>query len=292
MVNKSNRIAVIVDSCSDVPDDLMAKYDMVLIPMTISFRDRVYQDRITISPEQFYQRLETEIPMTASPTGKVIDNAFDRVAASGYDHVIVVTISSALSGTNQEIRLIAQMHDELDVTVVDTKNIGIGSGLVAIYAAQLIEAGWEYSAILEELDRIIPQTHVFVYVPTLSYLAKGGRIGKMAGLAGSVLDIRPVISTDADGGFYSAAKGRGEKRTLKQMRQLVEDQIGSANRFNLAVADGANRPLATKIADQLVDQYPTAEHLYTGDISPALGVHTGPGLVGIVVQVLDEIGEE
>lgn len=282
----TEKIAILVDSCSDVPSDVLRAADMALAPMNVIFRDRVYEDRITITPAEFYRRQATEPASTASPTGKRIVEAFDQIQASGYTHVIAVSISAALSGTYQEMKLLAE-DSPLTVHVVNTRSVGIGSGFAAIYAAQLRQQGWTFDQIVTEVERVTAQTKVFFYVPSLKYLQAGGRIGRVAGMAGTLLNVKPIISCDDEGVYYPIAKVRGEKRTLHKLMALVGQAIGTATTVNVAVVDGANPTLRADMLQRLKAAYPQVTQWYAGDVSPALGVHTGPGLIGIGIQVLD-----
>lgn len=282
----TEKIAILVDSCSDVPSDVLRAADMALAPMNVIFRDRVYEDRITITPAEFYRRQAKEPASTASPTGKRIVEAYEQIQASGYTHVIAVSISAALSGTYQEMKLLAE-DSPLTVHVVNTRSVGIGSGFAAIYAAQLRQQGWSFDQIVTEVERVTAQTKVFFYVPSLKYLQAGGRIGRVAGMAGTLLNVKPIISCDDDGVYYPIAKVRGEKRTLNKLMALVGQTVGSATKVNIAVVDGANPTLREDMLQRLKAAYPQVTQWYAGDVSPALGVHTGPGLIGIGVQVLD-----
>jgi len=283
---QTEKIAILVDSCSDVPEAIVQSADMVLVPMNVIFRDRVYEDRITITPAEFYRRQALEPAKTASPTGKRVLDALERIQASGYTHIIAVSISAKLSGTYQELCLLAE-ESPLKVHVVNTRNVGIGSGFAAIYAAQLRDAGKSFDEIVTEVERVADQTKVFFYVPSLKYLQAGGRIGRVAGMAGTLLNIKPIISCDAEGVYYPIAKVRGEKRTVSKLLDLVGQAIGDAQQVSVAVVDGVNPTLRESILAQLKATYPQVSQWYAGDISPALGVHTGPGLIGIGVQVRD-----
>ncbi|MDT6979780.1 DegV family protein [Levilactobacillus zymae] len=282
----AEKIAILVDSCSDVPSDVLHAADMALAPMNVIFRDRVYEDRVTITPAEFYRRQALEPASTASPTGKRIIEALDQIQASGYTHVIAVSISAKLSGTYQEMQLLAE-DSPLTVHVINTRSVGIGSGFAAIYAAQLRDQGLTFDQIVAEVERVTAQTKVFFYVPSLKYLQAGGRIGRVAGMAGTLLNVKPIISCDDQGVYYPIAKVRGEKKTLKKLMDLVAQAIGTATKVNIAVVDGVNPTLREEMLQRLKAAYPQVLQWYAGDVSPALGVHTGPGLIGIGVQVLD-----
>lgn len=280
------KIAVLVDSGSDIPKEFMEQEHIYMVPILITFSDATYLDRISISPAEVYERMETEIPTTATPSGGSINDVFDQIKADGYTHVIATTISSGLSGTYNSIKTFAKLSS-LTVEVIDTKNVGIGGGLAGILASNLIKEGNYFDEIVTKVQLAVDRSSVFFYLPTLHYLQVGGRIGRVSGLMGNLLNIKPIISCDENGIYYPIAKARGEKAALKKLLSLVDDKIGDSLHFDIAVAYGNNEPLAASIFETLKTKYPNAEHFYFGDASPALGVHAGPGVIGIGVEILD-----
>lgn len=283
----TDKIALLVDSCTDVPDDMIEKYGMFVIPLKIIYKDRVYTDKVDINAEKVYAHLDTEIPTTSLPDGQEITTIFDKIKNEGYTKVVVVTISSGLSGTNNLVRLIAEDYSGLDVFVVDTKNIGIGSGMQGIQAGQLIASGADWNTIKTTLTANVAKSKVFFCVDTLLYLQKGGRIGLVSSILGSALNLRPIISCNEDGVYYTVAKVRGRKKNLEKAVELATKFIGSTQRFNLAIVDGAAKEEAKEITAKLKQLFPQAEAIFEGAVGPALGVHTGPGLIGIGIQLLD-----
>lgn len=281
------KIALLVDSCTDVPEEFIEKYGMFVIPLNIIYKDRVYTDKVDITAEEVYQNLKNEVPTTSLPDGQVITDIFESIKKDGYQKVIVVTISSGLSGTNNLVRLIAEDFTDLDVFVLDTKNIGIGSGIQAVEAAKLIEEGLSFSAIKEQLTLNVSKTKVFFSVATLEYLKKGGRIGLVSSILGNALNLRPIISCNEQGVYYTVSKARGRKKSLENAIQLVKEYIGDHQKFRLAVVNGDAVPEAAIIKAQLQHLFPNNLAMFEGPVSPALGVHTGPGLIGICVQLLD-----
>ena len=166
--------------------------------MEVFFGKEEYQDRVTIEPDEFYQKLATAnpLPTTSSPKGELITKALSNLMERGYKQVIAVCISSGLSGTAQQVGIYSKDFPELQIEVIDTKNIGIASGFAAVRASEVIEEGWEFDKIVEEVQRVADQTKVFFYVPSLKYLIAGGRIGRVAGLVGSIINLTPIISCE------------------------------------------------------------------------------------------------
>ncbi|WP_165005351.1 MULTISPECIES: DegV family protein [unclassified Enterococcus] len=285
---KNNKVAILVDSGTDVPKELIEKYHMYMIPLKIIYKDHVYTDKIDITPEEIYERLPEEIPGTSLPDGESITDIFDQIKEDGYEKVLAVTISSGLSGTYNVVRLIAEQQNELEAYVLDTKNIGIGAGFSAIQAAKWLDQGIEWSVLIEKLNHLIEQTQVFFNVATLEYLQKGGRIGLVASILGNALKLNPIISCNEEGIYYTVGKSRGRKKSLDKTVSYVKEKIGSAKVFNLAVAHGAAEDEAVAMEARLKEEFPQANQIYFGQISPALVVHTGPGLLGVGVQILEQ----
>ncbi|MBA5252777.1 DegV family protein [Enterococcus hirae] len=283
-----NKVAILVDSGTDVPQELIEKYQMYVIPLKIIYKDRVYTDKVDITPEEIYQRLPQEIPGTSLPDGETITQIFEQIKQDGYEKILAVTISSGLSGTYNIVRLIAQQQEELEAYVLDTKNIGIGAGFSAIQAAKWLEEGMEWSLLIERLNELVKQTKVFFNVATLEYLQKGGRIGLVASILGTALKLNPIISCNDEGIYYTVGKARGRKKSLDRTVSYVKERVGTAKVFNLAVAHGDAKEEATEMMARLKEEFPQAQQIYFGQISPALVVHTGPGLLGVGVQVLEK----
>ena len=283
-----NKVAILVDSGTDVPQELIEKYQMYVIPLKIIYKDRVYTDKVDITPEEIYQRLPQEIPGTSLPDGETITKIFEQIKQDGYEKILAVTISCGLSGTYNIVRLIAQQQEELEAYVLDTKNIGIGAGFSAIQAAKWLEEGMEWSLLIERLNELVKQTKVFFNVATLEYLQKGGRIGLVASILGTALKLNPIISCNDEGIYYTVGKARGRKKSLDRTVSYVKERVGTAKVFNLAVAHGDAKEEATEMMARLKEEFPQAQQIYFGQISPALVVHTGPGLLGVGVQVLEK----
>ena len=284
------KIALLVDSGTDVPAEIMSQYGMYMLPLQIIYKDRTYTDKVDITAEEIYQRLPQEIPSTSLPDGETINKIFDRIKADGYEQVLAVTISSGLSGTYNVVRLMGEQRNDLDIFVLDTKNIGIGAGLHALRAAELLNEGVTWQELKEQLLQEVVRNKVFFNVATLEYLQKGGRIGLVASILGNALKLNPIISCNDEGIYYTVAKSRGRKKSLDKTVELVKQYIGNHKQFRLAVAQGDALAEAKEMKTRLEQEFPQVKEIFFGQISPALVVHTGPGLLGVGVQLLDETG--
>lgn len=284
-----NKIAVLTDSGSDVPQEIKEKYDVKVIPLKIIFSDGEFIDKETITAQEVYDRMDKEIPKTSLPDGELIKEMFDEIKSEGYEKVIAVTISSGLSGTNNMVRVVAEQYKDLDIFVLDTKNIGIGSGFSVAEAAIQANSDLEWEAIKEKLKEGVEKAKIFFHVPTLEYLQKGGRIGLVQSVLGSLMNLKPIITCNDEGIYHTVAKVRGKSRSVKKTIELVQEFANNSKKYNLAIAYGGEtaREESEKIREIMKKKLPHFERFYFDQVSPALGVHTGPGLIGIGVQILD-----
>jgi DegV family protein with EDD domain len=284
------KTAILVDSCSDVPEELRHKYGMYVVPMTIIYKDAEYRDGVDIRPEDVYARFPQEIPSTSLPSPSAVADVFRQIKADGYEKVIAVTISSGLSGTYEMVRSFGPAPEGLETCYVDTRNIGIGSGFSAIRAGELIEQGLPFAEVCREVERAARSTKLFFCVSTLSYLVKGGRIGLVAGLVGSIFDLKPVISCNEDGVYYTVVKTRGRKKSLELALHKAVEFAAGAKEYNIAVMHGAAKEEAEEVLADAKAQLPDFHLAIEGQITPVLVVHTGPGLIGVGIQRLAQEG--
>ncbi|WP_430611251.1 DegV family protein [Enterococcus sp. DIV0876] len=283
-----DKVALLVDSGTDVPADIMEQYGMYMLPLQIIYKDRTYTDKIDISAEEIYARLPQEIPSTSLPDGEAIGAIFDQIKADGFEKVFAVTISSGLSGTFNVVRLLGEQRTDLEVFVLDTKNIGIGAGLQAIRAAELLSDGADWMQLKTQLTNEVPRNKVLFNVATLEYLQKGGRIGLVASILGNALKLNPIISCNEEGIYHTVAKSRGRKKSLEKTVELIKQFVGDHPHVRLAVAQGDALQEAKEMKTRLEAEFPKVKEILFGQISPALVVHTGPGLLGIGVQLLED----
>ena len=281
------KTALLVDSGIDVPPSIIKEYGIYSLPLKIIYKDREYSDGVDIQAEEVYSNLSVEIPKTSLPGAAEAISILDRIKSDGYQNVLAVTLSSGLSGTYNMISLVAKDYEGLDVQVVDTKNIGIAGGMVAIRAAEYISEGMDFETIVKTVNEDVPDSKIFFCISTLEYLQKGGRIGLVSSMLGTALNLKPIISCNEEGIYYNVAKISGRKRSLDKMIDIATEYASKGKLYNLAVVHGGAAEDAEKVKEKLLSKLSKYKNVFEGQISPALGVHTGPGLVGIGVQILE-----
>ena len=161
------KIAILTDSCSDVPKAYREKYHMYVVPLMIIYKDAEYHDGVDIQPEEVFARFATEIPSTSLPSPSTVGDVFKQIKADGYDKVIAVIISSGLSCTYELVRSFGPNPEGLEAFYVDTNNIGIGSGFSAIRAGELIEQGFPFDEVCRQVETAARNTKLFFCVSTL-----------------------------------------------------------------------------------------------------------------------------
>jgi len=280
----TEKIAILTDSGSDVPAEIVKSMGIFVLPLQVNYKAKSYSDGVDIDAQTIYQNLTTEIPTTSLPTGQVVADTITKIEQQGYTHILAVVLSAGLSGTCNMIRLMAE-NSKLPMKVIDTKNIGIGSGLSVIKAAQWANEGFTFIDLADKVTQIIENTKVFFVLNTLEYLQKGGRIGKVSAFVGQTLDLKPIITCNEEGIYTTVTKVRGRKGSLTRIKEIACSTVEGATKINIAFAHGDAWDELSKIKEDVLSRLNNVKDIYVGPVSPALGVHTGPGLIGIAVQI-------
>jgi len=282
-----NPIALVVDSGTDVVSAYVPDVKLYKIPLLVNYADHTYRDGIDIDSAEVERRLAIEIPKTSLPTLGELTETFKTVLADGFTQAVVVTISSGLSGTHEAMRLAAQQVPELECVFIDTKSIGLGAGVSAIAAGRLIAGGTSFEHLEERILARVRDSKVFFCLETLEYLKAGGRIGEVVYLLGSVLNIKPIISCNDKGTYSVVSTARGRIPSIKKLVKHARDVAEHFSSYNVGIMHTGAKDDAEKVLAHVKEHFPRAKQVFRGVISPALIVHTGPGLLGIVVQGLD-----
>lgn len=277
-------IAIITDSCTDVPKEYIDKYNIFVIPVTFAYKDKSYIDGIDITPDEVYNKLEIEVPKTSLPPIDLIKETFEKVIKLGYKKAIVITMSSGLSGTNNIINLIAKDYTDIEIYVLDSKNICLGAGITVITAAKLLEENYTFEQIKEKLNHVIKNTKIFFCVDTLEYLKKGGRIGLITCAVGTMLDLKPILTCNEDGICTTAAKCVGRKNSIKKTFDMAKNYASQFEKYNVVIANIKAPDEAIKMSERAKNELPNINLMIESLASPAVSIHSGPGLVGIGIQ--------
>ena len=236
------KIALLTDSSADLRWDQARENNIFFVPLRILCEDGEYLDGVNITGPDIYQRLHNgELPQTSLPRVEDFSAKLREIFDLGYDGVIAVMLSSGLSGTYNLARILAGECAEQGyaMKVFDSVSGALGQGMTVLQLAEDIKNGMDWEELTERrAPQLIANTYPFFSVDTLEYLVKGGRIGKVTAMAGTMLQIKPIITFAPDGQLQSVAKVRGRHQVMRKLVDMAVDRCGEHKRYNLAVAHG------------------------------------------------------
>ena len=280
-------IAVLTDSCADLSPQVAEENGIFVIPLSVVYPEKVYADGVDITAEDVYRRMPEEVPTTTLPSGEIIEDTFRKIRDKGYKYVIALIFSGGISGTYNMVRMLGKEAEGLEVRVFDTKTASLGLGMIALQTMRYIRQGRSFLEMQEIVRSLIRNTKVFFCVDTLEYLKRGGRIGKITCMAGSVLQIKPIITFSEEGELINVAKARGRLRSIEDITERVKRLVPDKRRYNLAMAHGGCPEDLEIVRKSLSTQIRKSAMFCESAIDSVLACHVGPKLIGAGVQILE-----
>ena len=279
-------VAIVTDSCASIPESLLQALKIHWVPYYIHRGSEVLRDLVTAQRESFYQWLPTarELPTTASPGPGDYVTLYEKLAKEEEaSEIVSIHMTSRGSGAFQAAKVAQSMVQEhlphLRIEVIDTLNVSMCQGWMVIEAARAALAGKSLADIAGLVKEMIPTTQMIQTADTLRYLYMGGRIGKAKHLVGSLLNIKPLIGME-DGVIVPLGQARSRRRAYEKMVEMVEIAKGRLGGIKIAYVHAAALDEAEKLK-QMVEERLTSVESLVAELSPALGVHTGPGTAGL-----------
>ena len=280
------KIAIITDSTCGVPDEYLKKYSNIeVMRLKIIYGKDEFTDGIDITADEVYTRLLAgEVPTTSMPSVQDAVDVMEKLSNEGYTHVIGMFISSGLSGTMNSFRIAAnQFEDKLKAFIYDSKMISMAVGLIVMEAARLIEENKSYEEVIKAIPVMKKNMTMYFSVDTLEYLIKGGRVGKVSGAIGQMLNLKPIITMDdEDGKYVTASKVRGSKKALSEMIKLGTEALDKG-KSKVVVMTGTMKDEAVKLLD-VFKEHKNATLNYLGAFTPVIGVHAGPKIIAFAIM--------
>jgi len=273
-------VKIVTDSTSDIPPQLLKELDITAVPLYVMFGNKSYRDRIDISEEEFYEKLlhEPVHPTTSQPTPPDFVDAFTKLAPTA-DGILCIHISTKLSGTINSAEQAKKLANvKCPIEIVDSLEVSMSTGLIVIAAAKLAKAGKDLAEVTAEAKKMVPNTRLFALFDTLTYLARGGRIGKAKSLIGAILNVKPLL-TLKDGEFVPVTQARNRAKGKEKLLEFVKS---ARDIEDLAVIYSTTSDEAKELADS-ISGFPR-ERITIARLGPALGVHGGPGLLAIALR--------
>lgn len=288
-MSNPEKIALLTDSCADLSPALRKGKPIYVVPLKLVCGDGLYSDGVDIAAGDVYQRLaKGELPKTSLPDMDAISKELGALWKDGYRKVIAVHLSSGLSGTYNMVRLVGEACEEMEIAVFDSLSGSLGMGVTVLQLWEDIKAGMRWEELLKvRAPFLIQNTHAFFSVDTLEYLAKGGRIGKVTAMAGTMLSIKPIITFAEDGQLQSIAKVRGTKQVQKKLVEMVSGSLGGHKKYNIAVINGGAATEMKELQKKIKAALPGSDHFWDGEIDATLSAYIGPGVLGAAVQILE-----
>ncbi len=278
-----NRFVIVTDSTANLPPDLVAEYDVPIIPLTVHWDDQTYLDGVSLDTLTFYQWLQERktFPTTSQPSPGEFIEFFQKVARQYATTTILgVFISSELSGTlASAIQAKADLPD-FHIELVDSRSVSMGLGMQVLAAARAAREGQPLESTLERVLKVRDNMNVVFAVDTLEYLHRGGRIGGAARLLGTALSLKPVLHIQ-DGKVMPLEKVRGRRKSLQRVVDIVGERLNGHHAGEMAVVHAQADEDADLVIGWVKERF-SPEKLYKTLLTPVVGTHAGPGALGVV----------
>ncbi len=276
-----NRIGIVCDSTCDLGPAWCDAHDVVLVPLKVLFGEETFRDWIDLSPEEFYEKLTSspQLPKTSQPSPAEFAEAYARLAEAGCEEIVSIHLTAALSGTFESATM-AATDAPVPVRIVDTKLVSQATALVVKAAVEARQAGGDGAAIEVAATKTASQTRMFFVLDTLEYLVKGGRAGKAQGLAASVLNIKPILTFNAEGIIEPFKKVKGTRKAFAELAAHVAADSASLGRLKVALLHACSPDLAQELQAALVAAGADCEIESSGLVGAVIGTYGGPRAVG------------
>jgi DegV family protein with EDD domain len=277
-------IALVTDSCCDLPLDVLDRYQVHVVPLQVSFGDSPYLDKVTITPDQFYMMLDErqEFPKTAQPGPQTFESLYTNLAGH-YDSVIALHLSKKLSGTFSNSLAASRRVSEQTgkrITVIDSRNLSGSLGLLVLRLARLIEQGSSHDEAVAETEKMLPKAKILVGVRTLKYMVRGGRVSPMAGRFARLLNLKPIVSLDDAGESKIFDKAFSQRGILRKILKHLRAGAVAGHVRDYCVLHAHNPEDALAYASE-VESVLGRKPAFIMDISPAIGSNAGVGTVAV-----------
>jgi DegV family protein with EDD domain len=284
MSNTSRRVAIVTDSTADLPEDQIRKYGIIVVPQYVVWGDETLQDIYEINSRAFFDRLITDPrhPGTSQPPPADFAEAYRQ---SGADEVVCIVISDLLSGSYPAAQSACEMV-EMPVRVVDSKSVTMGLGMCVLAAARAAAASGDAEAAVRAAQEMRDRVQVLFTVDTLEYLHRGGRIGGASRLIGTALNIKPLLHI-VNGRIEPLERIRTRQKALARMIGVMEERLDTSRPVAGAVMHGAAPEDAQRLAEEFKARFKPVEFCVS-EVTPIVGVHSGPGVIGIIAANVDE----
>jgi DegV family protein with EDD domain len=280
-----SKVAIVTDSNHCLGDDFIREYDIRVVPIDIIFEDKVYRDIVDMDCREFYSRLRAakKLPTTATPPAGRFFDTFPELSKET-DSIVCIMTSSGLSATiesaREAVERAKQSLPQLKVEVIDTYTVAGAQGLVVLEAARAAASGQSIAQITKRAKSVIKKVNLLITVNTLHYLIKGGRIGLASGWAGTLLNVKPILECSTSVGMLQGLeRPRTRQRAVERLLGIMKERVGEAPVH--VIVNHADVPDEGEELRKRVSSMFNCAELYLTEWTPVIGVHTGPGMLGL-----------
>lgn len=277
----SEKIGLVVCGNSGI-DYMSLNYPVKVIRSTLNLDGKEYEDYVDIQAKEFYKLIEEnpniDVSTSQTSTGKIA-SVYEELKEEGYTDVIVVVISSKLSGTYQGAMLAKDMVKDINVYVVDSRSVSYGEAYLVLEAIRLIKEGKKKIEIIDYLEKIRDHIYIYVLVDTLKFLVKNGRLSATSGFLGTLLKIKPLLNIQKDGSLVPYEKIRTTNKAQSRLIEIIEGNIKEKNVI-MFIAYTNNKEKAQELKDIFL-KYRKDITIELVPLTPVVGAHAGPGTLGI-----------
>ena len=279
---------IVTDSGCDLTKEQCLELGVTMLPLKVQLGEKTYLSGVDLTSEEFYDLLDQteQMPLTSTPSVGEFADTYRKLAETDHE-ILSIHISSGLSGTYNAAEVAAQQVDA-SITVLDTLTLSAGTGWQVEAAARAVKAGWGKAKILEMLKQIQVASDTYFTLPDLKYLIAGGRISHLKGLLASLLGIKPIIQVNkTDGKYYDIGKKRSFLKAVQEIPELILKKYGEGAAFRTQIVHASN-PEGGEMLRDAMNKVFRCEWVADGLLGPALGAHTGRGMIGLVHAPLAE----
>jgi DegV family protein with EDD domain len=278
---RKSEIVLVTDSTCDLPHELMNQYQVQMVPLNISFNEKQYLDKLTITPDQFYKMLDEEstFPKTSQPSVKMFENLYETLVQH-YKSVMSLHLSDRLSGTLDAARIAAERFNNHKIAVIDSRHISISLGIIVKRISEEILKGSSHEEVVELIDNLLEKTKLLVSVKSLKYMVRGGRLSPLKGIVANFLNLKPIISLDSNGALKPVGKVFSRSKNIKKIIKMVAEHHKKNGIENYAIGHTKALKEAYHFQEKL-EQVVGKKAEYIIDVSPVIGAHAGLGVLAV-----------
>ena len=275
------KVKVVADSTADIPEELAAELEITIVPCNVHFGLETYRDGLELSKEEFYAKLKTSstLPTTSAPAVGLFEATYKELA-SETDQILSIHAASALSAIYNSAHLGAEAVSGVEITLIDSGQVSMGLGWLAIAAARAAQEGQSLAQIVALVEDMMPRVRVFAALDTLEYLRKGGRVGKTVAALGTLLNIKPLVEV-RDSAVLPLERVRTRRRSIQRLIELVAE-LGPLE--ELAVLHTNAPQEAQRLAEEISFLHPL-ERILIAEVGVIIGTHAGPNALGVACVV-------